>query len=82
MEQGYLKRPYHNMVHAADVLQSMHAILKLGGLSSGYADPLTTLACYLAAVIHDLGHLGLTNDFLVNTANLLAIRYNDRAPQV
>ena len=26
--------PYHNAIHAADVLQSMHALLLLGGVVS------------------------------------------------
>ncbi len=50
VEQGYRDNPYHNKVHAADVVQSMHIILKRGGLVPGYADPLTHLACLLAAV--------------------------------
>lgn len=42
--------PYHNRTHAADVLQTMHMLLRRGGLTPGYADPLTQVACLLAAV--------------------------------
>lgn len=68
--------PYHNSRHAADVLQTLHMILTSGGLMPGYADQLTLLGCYLAAVVHDFEHVGRSNDYLVNTHDTLAIRYN------
>lgn len=46
----------------------------------GYADPLTHLAAYLAAIVHDYEHVGRTNDYLINSGDALALRYNDRAP--
>ncbi len=69
-----------NRIHAADVLQTLHVLVTRSGMLPGYVDPLTQLALYVAAVGHDLEHLGLTNDFLINTDDPLAIRYNDRAP--
>ncbi len=50
IESGYKSNPYHNARHAADVLQSFHAIIHQGGLAPGYVDQLTMLGCYLAAV--------------------------------
>jgi hypothetical protein len=47
---------------------------------------LTCVLALLAArfacvqVVHDFEHGGLTNDFLVNSLDLLAVRYNDRSP--
>ena len=81
LESGYLSsNPYHNAVHAADVLRSMHRILHMGGLEFATADPVCLLACYTAAACHDFKHLGVTNDFLVGTAHDLALTYNDKSP--
>jgi len=79
-EAAYKDNPYHNKIHAADVLQTMSVILLRGGLVPHYADPLTHLACLLAAAIHDLEHVGYTNDFLIYSENPLAQLYNDRSP--
>ncbi|KAJ9521684.1 hypothetical protein QJQ45_015392, partial [Haematococcus lacustris] len=80
VEDGYCANPYHNRSHAADVVQTMHMLLTRGGLMPGYADHLTQLAAYLAAVCHDYQHIGRTNDWLVETQDELALRYNDRSP--
>ena len=51
VEEGYPKNPYHNRIHAADVLQSLNVLLCRGGLmQSGYCDEVALLACYLSAV--------------------------------
>jgi hypothetical protein len=50
VEEGYLDNPYHNCIHASDVLQTMHVLLRRGGLVPGYVDPVTHMACLLAAV--------------------------------
>jgi hypothetical protein len=34
----------------------------------------------LAQIVHDFGHGGRTNDFLVASGNKLALLYNDQAP--
>ena len=57
-ESCYQSHPYHNNVHASDVLQTLHMVLTWGGLVPHYADPLTQLACYISAVCHDLNHRG------------------------
>ncbi|GFH21001.1 3'5'-cyclic nucleotide phosphodiesterase [Haematococcus lacustris] len=80
IEDGYCANPYHNRSHAADVLQTMHMLLTRGGLVPGYADQQSMLAAYLAAVCHDYQHIGRTNDYLVQTQDELALRYNDRSP--
>ncbi|KAG2485173.1 hypothetical protein HYH03_016063 [Edaphochlamys debaryana] len=80
IEAGYVDNPYHNATHAADVLQTLHVIIHGAQLHVHYLDSLGLLAAYWAAIVHDYGHPGLTNDFLINTADPLAVRYNDRSP--
>ncbi|GLC38258.1 hypothetical protein PLESTB_000940300 [Pleodorina starrii] len=85
LESGYPSNPYHNSTHAADVLQTLHVLLRGSGLSAAtsgghYLDRLGLMAAYFAAMIHDHGHPGLTSDFLVGTSHPLALRYNDRSP--
>ncbi|KAG2486561.1 hypothetical protein HYH03_014732 [Edaphochlamys debaryana] len=80
LEAGYTDNPYHNATHAADVLRSLHVLLMGTRLTDHYLDPLGLLAAYMAAIVHDLGHPGLTGDFLVATSAPLALRYNDNSP--
>ncbi len=40
----------------------------------------TYLAALLAALAHDVGHVGLANNFLVATGDPLALLYNDHSP--
>lgn len=81
IEDGYPKNPYHNRIHAADVLQSLHVLLCRGQLvEKGFCDDLSLMSCYLSAIIHDYEHKGVNNDFLIKTSDPLAILYNDRSP--
>ncbi len=70
-----MDNPYHCKTHAADVLQTYHVILVKGGFLGTYLDPIRHLACYMAAASHDVEHEGLTNDYLINTESMLALRY-------
>ncbi|TGZ67729.1 hypothetical protein CRM22_004620, partial [Opisthorchis felineus] len=76
IEEKYNDVPYHNRVHAADVLQSTHVLLNASALMSVFTD-LEVMAVLFACAIHDVDHPGLTNQFLINTNNELAILYND-----
>ncbi|KAG2439842.1 hypothetical protein HYH02_010474 [Chlamydomonas schloesseri] len=80
IESGYIDNPYHSATHAADVLQTLHVIVHGAQLQAHYLNPLGLLAAYMAAILHDYGHPGLTNDFLIATSDPLAVRYNDRSP--
>ncbi|XP_041481581.1 calcium/calmodulin-dependent 3',5'-cyclic nucleotide phosphodiesterase 1A-like [Lytechinus variegatus] len=80
MELGYSKygNPYHNLLHAADVTQTVHHMLARMGLVHWLSD-LEIFASLLAAIIHDFEHTGTTNAFHVNTKSDMAMFYNDRA---
>jgi hypothetical protein len=76
LESGYKSNPYHNACHAADVCQSLMYFI----FQSDLCKSLTTLesaTCIVAALGHDIGHPGLTNRFIVNNKESLAVQYND-----
>ncbi|XP_076577522.1 dual specificity calcium/calmodulin-dependent 3',5'-cyclic nucleotide phosphodiesterase 1A [Chaetodon auriga] len=80
LELGYSKHknPYHNLMHAADVTQTIHYLL----LKTGMVHWLTELeifAVIFAAAIHDYEHTGTTNNFHIQTRSDTAMLYNDRA---
>lgn len=60
VEENYSNNPYHNRVHAADVLRTLHVIMHHGGVRQALhkAQDIALLATYLAAVIHDYEHKG------------------------
>ena len=58
VEDGYNDTPYHSKTHAADVLQSMHTLLTLGGLASRMGDELIMLAGQLLSLSHEGGGAG------------------------
>ncbi|WIA11311.1 hypothetical protein OEZ85_011434 [Tetradesmus obliquus] len=81
LEQGYPPNPYHNRTHAADVTRNVHVLLTRGGLgAAAAADDISTVAAYMAAVVHDFEHRGVNNDFLVRSGDALALLYNDHSP--
>lgn len=80
LEHGYLENPYHNRVHAADVVQNSYFFLRqspflLSGLTQEPADP-GLLCALLAAAMHDFRHPGTTNAFLCATDHDIADTYN------
>ena len=76
IESGYLKNPYHNSSHAADVLNGCHHFVQ----ALSFNEVLTTRQTFsllISAAIHDFEHPGVSNNFLVKTKHELAVRYND-----
>lgn len=80
LEQGYskYKNPYHNLLHGADVAQSVHVILTQSKLVHWLTD-IEIFATIIAALIHDYEHTGTTNNFHIMTGSEVALLYNDRA---
>jgi len=91
IEDRYLpetSNPYHNNIHAADVLQTTHSFLEMGSqyqLFDGGASPPTSaftlqmFSLLVGAAIHDVGHPGYNNAFQSKTLSQIALTYNDNS---
>lgn len=80
IEKGYIANPYHNRMHAGEVMLMAYQFWSL--MSSmpafeGYFEEVDLLVVILAAAIHDIGHPGVSNDFMVKTKTDVALRYHD-----
>ncbi|CAF3352698.1 unnamed protein product [Rotaria sp. Silwood1] len=80
MESGYSKyrNPYHNLIHAADVLQTTYQIIYNSGLMNWLSDH-ELFAMFIAAIVHDFEHTGTSNNFHIQSRSDVALIYNDRA---
>eukprot|EP00731_Ephydatia_muelleri_P019154 Em0011g1194a len=78
IESKYRQNPYHNAMHAADVLLATNHLLKAKALEPIFTQ-LEVFAALVAAIIHDVDHPGRNNQFLVSTEDSLAILYNDES---
>lgn len=74
LEGMYLDNPYHNGLHAADVTQAVHCLL----IGSHFSE-IELFSSIFAAMCHDAGHPGVTNDFRIQSADDCAITYNDKS---
>lgn len=80
VEAGYHGNPYHNSMHAADVVQITNFILTKGGLAKRCElSDLDVLSAILAAAVHDFDHPGINNNFHIKSGSYLATLYNDRS---
>lgn len=71
--------PFHNATHAADVMHTLFMMLWNTSLGEKIA-PHNQVGALLAAVMHDVEHVGLTNDFLIKTSHPIAQKYPTKAP--
>lgn len=83
VEKEYSPRsvnPYHNNIHAADVLQSTHSLIQMGGrgMEMAYV-PLDIYSILLSAVCHDIRHPGMNNNYQVTKSTELSLTYNDNS---
>ncbi|KAJ3378170.1 hypothetical protein HDU84_007886 [Entophlyctis sp. JEL0112] len=70
--------PFHNASHAADVLHCIAHLAQLPNISNILGES-ELLCIYIAAIIHDVDHPGVNNNFLSTTYDMRAILYNDRS---
>jgi hypothetical protein len=79
VREKYRQNPYHNSIHGTDVFHAMHQvflyspILKWLKLKS-----IDVVSCLIAALMHDIGHPGFNNNFMINSKSDLAMIYNDQ----
>ena len=77
--KGYNRaNPYHTDLHAADIAQTCMIIMKYGKIKEllSFSD-MDQCALFISCIVHDFKHPGVTNAFLINTADPIEIRYND-----
>jgi hypothetical protein len=91
VESAYLAMPYHNSAHAADVMVTVNSFLVHSGLQprrathargsqGSFADPNWQLAQFsllVAAIVHDVGHVGVMNAHLKAIQHPLTLQYPD-----
>ncbi|KAJ3362217.1 cAMP-specific 3',5'-cyclic phosphodiesterase 4D [Kappamyces sp. JEL0680] len=79
IESSYNKLPYHNSIHATDVLQTVEMLLLNTPDIIKHFNSLEIFSIIIASAIHDLDHPGINNNFLVQLNHPLAVMYNDIA---
>lgn len=79
VEREYLPNSYHNNIHAADVTQTAAIIMQSVALHLDEIPKIEAFCIIIAAAVHDLGHLGVNNDFLVNSKHPRATTFNDKS---
>ena len=79
VEANYFENPYHCFRHAFDVTQTLFVVLGEIQATSESFTQLEVISMLIAALCHDLGHVGKTNKFLVETSHKYALLYNDKA---
>lgn len=69
---------YHNDLHAADVMQTLHTMITRGNLLLKMRlECLDTFAMMIGAYCHDLKHTGQNNTYHINARTKISLRYND-----
>eukprot|EP00442_Polarella_glacialis_P045309 CAMPEP_0115148812 /NCGR_PEP_ID=MMETSP0227-20121206/64093_1 /TAXON_ID=89957 /ORGANISM="Polarella glacialis, Strain CCMP 1383" /LENGTH=661 /DNA_ID=CAMNT_0002558911 /DNA_START=60 /DNA_END=2046 /DNA_ORIENTATION=+ len=70
---------FHNYSHGIDVLYSVSRHMRMTSSDSFLSDT-SQFLLLIASIAHDVGHLGVNNQYLVETNHELAVKYNDRSP--
>ena len=79
VEGEYLRNSYHNNIHASDVTQTAAVILQSFAKHVSDIPKMEYFCIIMASAVHDLGHLGVNNDFLIKSKHPRATTYNDRS---
>jgi hypothetical protein len=76
--ETYETTQFHNIRRTIDVTRNFHYFVKFGNLMKHISD-LHVMAGFLASMINDVSHPGVTNSYLVGIKHAKALRYNDIA---
>ena len=77
VEEGYLDNPYHNKIHATDVVSNVAFYLNSTSFFEKHVSLFDKFTAILSAAVHDLGHDGNNNAYHITTMSDLAVTYND-----
>ncbi|KAH3743265.1 glycine/betaine ABC transporter substrate-binding protein [Pelomyxa schiedti] len=76
VQKGYLDNPYHSGIHAADVTQALHLWIQQCSNAVCFT-ALELFSLLFSSLVHDLGHPGFNNNFMMASEDELALLYND-----
>jgi len=79
LSMKYMPNPFHNFSHAIDVVYTVTRFLELIN-ACNFMQESTPFWIAIAACGHDVGHMGVNNQYLIETSHALAVKYNDRSP--
>lgn len=71
--------PFHNALHAADVMQTTHLYLCQRDVKENFSD-VELFSLLFAAMVIDIGHLGVNNQFLIKTRHPISTLFSDNSP--
>ncbi|EKF32917.1 cAMP phosphodiesterase A, putative [Trypanosoma cruzi marinkellei] len=75
VENNYRPNPYHNAIHAADVLQGTFSLVSAVKPLMDHMTPLERKAVAFAALAHDVCHPGRTNAFLAAVQDPVSFKF-------
>lgn len=78
LRESYNEPPYHNWIHAIDVLQYFIYQIRTCGFDK-VLTKLEMLSICVAAIAHDAGHEGFNNVYNVNAKTPLGILFKDQS---
>ena len=76
---GGAGNPFHNRMHAADVMLSLHVFMHKVAPQSFGQSSLDALACCFAAMMHDFNHPGTNNGHETRVGTGRALLHSDSA---
>lgn len=76
IQGDYHNVPYHNRIHAADVVQTLNSLILMADDSIKFKKE-DLFLLLVAAVVHDVKHPGRNNTFQVNSFSDLSLAHND-----